>query len=306
MKQFVLDYLAHEAKKASRIDSYGFDTPHADMCIELEGGKRIALFVINRAVRIPEIRERFERNTAHNLHTLFIIDGRMMPNNMDEVEPPAWMSALHSIMQGRVYAYWCERRTVIIRPVHMEWRWGGNPRKVEYGPVININNLRPIKTDCGSKYIDGIYATADFGDGAFWKKNVPYDDFKQFRYSWRQWRYTDPQKKQQEQEEWDAWEAFARNFGSAEYEADARRQRRRQQHDQPNSAAVPPHSRYFAILGVSSSATFDEVKRAYRLKARQFHPDLHPPEHKDQYTAKMATINEAFEVLSKVLGKATG
>lgn len=49
-------------------------------------------------------------------------------------------------------------------------------------------------------------------------------------------------------------------------------------------------------LGVTLSATAEEIKRAYRKLAKQLHPDLHP---NDPYAeAKFKEVNEAYETLS--------
>ncbi len=53
---------------------------------------------------------------------------------------------------------------------------------------------------------------------------------------------------------------------------------------------------YYKILGVSKSATEDEIKKAYRKLARKLHPDLNPND-KDAHK-KFQQINEANEVLS--------
>lgn len=53
---------------------------------------------------------------------------------------------------------------------------------------------------------------------------------------------------------------------------------------------------YYAILGVPRSATADDIKKAYRKMAMQFHPDKNPG--KEQWaTEKFKEINEAFGVL---------
>jgi curved DNA-binding protein CbpA len=53
---------------------------------------------------------------------------------------------------------------------------------------------------------------------------------------------------------------------------------------------------YYAILGVESSATLLEIKKAYRKLALQYHPDKN---YNDTYaTARFAEIKEAYEVLS--------
>lgn len=53
---------------------------------------------------------------------------------------------------------------------------------------------------------------------------------------------------------------------------------------------------YYKVLGISKSATVDEVKKAYRKLARKYHPDLNP-NNKDA-EKKFKEINEANEVLS--------
>ena len=56
-------------------------------------------------------------------------------------------------------------------------------------------------------------------------------------------------------------------------------------------------SDYYDILGVSKSASADEIKKAYRKQALEWHPDRHKDD-KEAAEKRFKEINEAYQILS--------
>ncbi len=57
-----------------------------------------------------------------------------------------------------------------------------------------------------------------------------------------------------------------------------------------------PARDYYAMLGVSPTASTEEIRRAFRRRALEVHPDRHPDRH-DWATGQFQLINEAYDVL---------
>jgi len=59
------------------------------------------------------------------------------------------------------------------------------------------------------------------------------------------------------------------------------------------------HTELYDILGVSKTASQDEIKKAYRKKAFEWHPDKHDGDKREEAQEKFKDIAHAFEVLSE-------
>lgn len=55
---------------------------------------------------------------------------------------------------------------------------------------------------------------------------------------------------------------------------------------------------YYKILGVDSTASTEEIKKAYHKLARKYHPDKNPES--DFFLSKFSEINEAYSIVGNL------
>ncbi|CAN1269495.1 Chaperone protein dnaJ 20, chloroplastic [Linum perenne] len=55
---------------------------------------------------------------------------------------------------------------------------------------------------------------------------------------------------------------------------------------------------FYDLLGIPTTGTTPEIKKAYRKLARKYHPDVSPPEKAEEHTKQFLRVQEAYETLS--------
>ncbi|KAG5456465.1 MAG: hypothetical protein BJ554DRAFT_3793 [Olpidium bornovanus] len=68
--------------------------------------------------------------------------------------------------------------------------------------------------------------------------------------------------------------------------------------DASGPAALAEGTDLYALLGTDRGAAPEEIRKAYRKKALQLHPDKHPPERREEATRRFQGVSLAFGVLS--------
>src|SRR5271165_4306813 len=64
----------------------------------------------------------------------------------------------------------------------------------------------------------------------------------------------------------------------------------------PRTPMSAPKHEYYETLGVSKTASEDDIRKAYRKLARKYHPDLNPGDKASEDRFK--NVQEAYDVLS--------
>lgn len=225
--------------------------------IQTWSGVVIYAYILDEPTKTRTIKRIVQENTRVGIGTLFIVSIDIVPDDGAQVEPDESLLALHALFKDKLYTYRIEEDgTPKIGQVHFKAR--GSLREVWYGPDITIGHLPSFRIWVNTpSSIKGNWMIANFGTDAFWKEadyTIGRDAFREHlqhraadRANFRFWAKP-------------GWESASGGNGSTA----------------PNPAAPPETEldRSYKQLGLTSGASDDEVKAAFRRLAREYHPDV--------------------------------
>lgn len=227
---------------------------------------------------IEEIRTTFKELSKIE-YACFIVAKDLLPGEGEILDDtPDWMRVLHGMYLGQIYAY-DEQGTITSchlepgKENYMEKTCSWNPTPID--PTL----FRVRENDCWvNGWKDVMYRTASFRSESWWKKDKSQHHESSKHYSERKERR---QKQQQSNSTGNGWEDFKR--WQREYQSNYR-----------SSTSLSQWAQSLKLLGVKEPFTQEQLKAAYRAKAKQLHPDLNKER---DTTEDMKAVNLAYEYL---------
>jgi hypothetical protein len=262
--------------QSCRIDSEGVVIARAWL------GTETHMHLLDTSPKTRDLKHWLQESNRIGAACLFIPHIHLTPTDTQVVTPSEWMLALHELNGEKFYAYHEDADGCQIDQLHLA-RAGGDRRQTHHQANLPIRQLHFYRQTVKLQALRGDWISASFGTEQFWKSAD----------------YVAARAHKQAQERAERGNAayqynYEFNFGGV---GQATRQ-----HDQPNDAPAKPArpltklEQAYAMLGQPTSATCDALKAAFRLRARELHPDtsaLPKAEAETQFKA----LSEAYTLI---------
>ena len=254
MKVDIRRWLCDQLVAIDSVRSARVQGDHID--IQTWSGVVIYAYLLDEPTKARTIKRIVQENTRVGVGTLFIVSAEIVPDDGARVEPDEGLLALHALFKDKLYTYRIEDGTPKIGQVHFKAR--GDLREVWYGPDLTIAHLPSFRIWVTTpQSIKGNWMIANFGTDAFWKQT----DYTIGRDAFRQYQ----QHRAEDRSKFRFWGKPGWNSANGDGSAPA---------TPPPSPPESELDRSYRQLGLTSGATDDEVKAAFRRLAREFHPDV--------------------------------
>jgi hypothetical protein len=212
--------------------------------LKLANGNLVVIFPLDMELPVSDIKKALASNTPRGIHTLFLLDEALFPDEGDIIRPGPYFAALHTVYHEKIYAYRLDKHAIEIFPVQFTWQGESKKRRVVYRSPVELGDLRCEFIDTSFPHIKGFWATISFQARVKWEPNYSYFE-----------RRRQHQQRQSNQ-----------HTGNVAQKL--------------NSHAL---KRYYTLLNVEIDASVEQIRRAYHQQARRYHPDLNPTPQAKEY-----------------------
>lgn len=234
----------------------------ADLVVRTWSATVTFIILLDELIKPRQLRKIVNDNSRIGAGSLFLLPDALVPPDGSTLEPAETLLALHALHRDKLYTYPASGGAPFIGQVHFKSYGRMRMYEVWYGPAVQIQQLPCYRVWVkGPHSVKGDWLIATFGTETFWK----HADYAMGREAMRrQQRGGFTQRA--------TWSAADWNGGPHLEEEPA---------PPPPSANSPPAAARssqlatcYACLGVAGGATSDEVKAAFRRRARELHPDV--------------------------------
>ncbi len=240
-------FLAIDSVRSARVNGEG-------IAIHTWSGVIIHVYVVDDILKARTIKHIVQENTRVGIGTLFVVSAETVPDDGAHIAPDEGLLALHALFKDTLYTYRLQDGDLVIGQVHFKAFNRGGEREVWYGPDVLVRHLPCYRVWVNApQSIKGNWLIANFGTEAFWKQV----DYGAGRDAFRR-----QQSRASGETKYYTWSS---GWGDATGQGYA------------TPASPPPETeldRSYQQLGLTRTASGDEVKAAFRRLAREVHPDV--------------------------------
>ncbi|HYO88332.1 MAG TPA: J domain-containing protein [Candidatus Limnocylindrales bacterium] len=282
MKAEVKRWLASQITAVPSVRSCLIDR-EADLAVRTWSATVTFIYLLDELVKPRHLRKVVNDNSRVGIGTLFLLNAALAPPDGTKLEPAETLLALHALHRDKLYTWSDDEAAPTIGQVHFKSFGRMHEYETWYGPAVEIQHLPCYRVWVKSPHsIKGDWLIATFGTETFWK----HADYAIGR---------DAMRRQQRGgfTERASWSSAQWNGGP----------RLEEEPPSPPPASSPPLSAQvtrldicYACLGVAGGASSDEVKAAFRRRARELHPDVSPLP-KEQAEKQFRLLNEAYDFI---------
>lgn len=267
-------------------------TPDGSLIAHTWSSGIISIYVPDDLPKPRHLKKLIQENTRVGVGSLFLVDAKHVPADGAQTAPDEALLALHALFRDKLYTYGLRQGVPYIGQVHFRaFNTRGDEREVWYGPDITVRNLPSYRVWVSSPLsVKGNWLVANFGNESFWKEA----DYTIGREAFRRQKREEDKASGASEPHFYTWSSPA--WSNTKPDDLPPKQGAPRGYQRPPDTPRPMETeldRCYTLLGLTRTASSDDVKTAFRRLAREVHPDVSTLP-KAEAEARFKRLNDAY------------